>query len=141
MRFHSQRASAGSQSYTPTLQSQKNRELLHHSLGDGDFSYFSHMAKEVTCAQANLTVEDAAYEIGATLSQRRPVYLSLPSDVAQTEIAIYQGTLALPQPVLSPTALQAFISAAREKLQSAHRVALLADFLADRFDIQPSYFY
>ncbi|WP_019212016.1 alpha-keto acid decarboxylase family protein [Yersinia massiliensis] len=127
---------------TPTLQSQKNRELLHHSLGDGDFSHFSHMAKEVTCAQANLTVENAAYEIdrvlGAALSQRRPVYLSIPSDVAQTDIAIYQGALALPQPVLSPTSLQAFINAAREKLQSAHRVALLADFLADRFDMQSS---
>ncbi|WP_186379395.1 alpha-keto acid decarboxylase family protein [Yersinia massiliensis] len=127
---------------TPTLQSQKNRELLHHSLGDGDFSHFSHMAKEVTCAQANLTVENAAYEIdrvlGAALSQRRPVYLSIPSDVAQTDIAIYQGALALPQPVLSPTSLQAFINAAREKLQSAHKVALLADFLADRFDMQPS---
>ncbi|CFR16014.1 MULTISPECIES: alpha-keto acid decarboxylase family protein [Yersinia] len=127
---------------TPTLRSQKNGELLHHSLGDGNFSHFSHMAKEVTCAQANLTADNAAYEIdrvlGAALSQRRPVYLSLPSDVAQTDIAIYQGTLALPQPVLSPTALQAFINAAREKLQSAHRVALLADFLADRFDMQLS---
>ena len=127
---------------TPTLQSQKNRELLHHSLGDGDFSHFSHMAKEVTCAQANLTVENAAYEIdrvlGAALSQRRPVYLSIPSDVAQTDIATYQGALALPQPILSATSLQAFIDVAREKLQSAHRVALLADFLADRFDMQSS---
>ncbi|CQJ04885.1 indole-3-pyruvate decarboxylase [Yersinia frederiksenii] len=71
---------------TPTLRSQKNGELLHHSLGDGNFSHFSHMAKEVTCAQANLTADNAAYEIdrvlGAALSQRRPVYLSLPSDVA-----------------------------------------------------------
>ncbi|MFA3779799.1 alpha-keto acid decarboxylase family protein [Yersinia sp. 1652 StPb PI] len=122
---------------TPALRSQKAAELLHHSLGDGDFSHFSRMAKEVTCAQANLTAENAVAEIDrllvAALSQRRPVYLQLPCDVSQASVTSQPGALALYQPLLSPSSLQAFIDAAREKLQSAHRVALLADFLADRF--------
>ncbi|CNI68825.1 indolepyruvate decarboxylase [Yersinia mollaretii] len=127
---------------TPALRSQKAGELLHHSLGDGDFSHFSRMAKEVTCAQASLTAENAAAEIDrllvAALNQRRPVYLQLPSDVAEADMATNSGTLALSLPLLSPTSLQAFIDAAREKLQSAHRVALLADFLADRFGARQS---
>lgn len=41
--------------------------------------------------------------------------------------------LILRQPNLSEDSLQAFIVAAREKLQAAKRVSLLADFLAERF--------
>ncbi|WP_186369774.1 alpha-keto acid decarboxylase family protein [Yersinia aldovae] len=125
---------------TPALRSQKAGELLHHSLGDGDFSHFSRMAKEVTCAQTSLTADNAAAEIDrllvAALSQRRPVYLQLPSDVAEAAVSAPSGVLALAQPMLSLTSLQAFIEAARVKLQSAHRVALLADFLASRFGAQ-----
>ena len=127
---------------TPSLRSQKAGELLHHSLGDGDFGHFSRMAKEVSCAQTSLTAENAVVEIDrllvAALSQRRPVYLQLPSDVAESEVTKYSGALALAQPILSPASLQAFIDTAREKLQSAHRVALLADFLADRFGARQS---
>ncbi|CNL24758.1 indole-3-pyruvate decarboxylase [Yersinia frederiksenii] len=122
---------------TPALDAQKAGELLHHSLGDGDFGHFARMAKEVTCAQANLTAKNAVAEIDrllvAALCQRRPVYLQLPADVAQADVATSLGELSLPQPLLSPTSLQAFTDAAREKLQSAQRIALLADFLADRF--------
>lgn len=122
---------------TPALRSQKAGELLHHSFGDGDFNHFARMAKEVACAHTSLTAENAASEIDrllvAALYQRRPVYLQLPSDVGEAELTSQSGALALSQPMLSPTSLQAFIEAARQKLQSAHRVALLADFLADRF--------
>ncbi|WP_186373871.1 alpha-keto acid decarboxylase family protein [Yersinia rohdei] len=127
---------------TPALRSQQAGELLHHSLGDGDFGHFSRMAKEITCAQASLTPENAAAEIDrllvAALYQRRPVYLQLPSDVSEAEIATHSGSLALCQPMLSPTSLQAFIDAAREKLQPARRVAVLADFLAERFGARES---
>ncbi|WP_145538758.1 alpha-keto acid decarboxylase family protein [Yersinia kristensenii] len=127
---------------TPALRAQKAGELLHHSFGDGDFSHFSRMAKEVSCAQTSLTAENAVTEIDrllvAALYQRRPVYLQLPSDVAQADVVTHPEALALSQPILSPSSLQAFIAAAREKLQSAHRVALLADFLADRFGARQS---
>lgn len=127
---------------TPALPSQQAGLLLHHSLGDGDFGHFAHMAKEISCAQTSLTAENAVAEIDrvlvAALSQRRPVYLQLPSNVAQADVTTHLGALALSQPILSPSSLQAFIDAAREKLQSAHRVALLADFLADRFGARQS---
>lgn len=122
---------------TPTLHSQRMGELLHHSLADGDFSHFAHMAKEVTCAQSSLTAENAVAEIDrllvAALYQQRPVYLQLPCDVADAQIKSSSGTLAFVQPALSPLSLQAFIETAHEKLQSARKIALLADFLADRF--------
>ncbi|WP_162526897.1 alpha-keto acid decarboxylase family protein [Yersinia canariae] len=127
---------------TPALSSQKAGQLIHHSLGDGDFGHFAHMAKEISCAQTSLTAENAVAEIDrllvAALYQRRPVYLQLPSNIAEADVVTHSGILALSQPILSPSSLQAFIDDAREKLQSAHRVALLADFLADRFGARQS---
>ncbi|ASM19846.1 indolepyruvate decarboxylase [Serratia marcescens] len=122
---------------TPAQRAQRAGDLLHHSLGDGDFTHFARIAKEVTVAQADLTADNAALEIdrliGAALLEHRPVYLMLPSDVAQAPLSAKPAPLMLRQAKLSQSALQAFIAAAREKLLSARRVSLLADFLADRF--------
>lgn len=122
----------------PSLRAQRGHELLHHTLGDGDFGHFARMAKEVTVAQASLTPENAAQEIDRLLAiaieQRRPVYLLLPSDVASAPLTFGPEPLLLPRPItFSPIVLQGFIAAAQEKLQTARRVSLLADFLADRF--------
>ncbi|HEJ9094628.1 TPA: alpha-keto acid decarboxylase family protein [Serratia odorifera] len=124
----------------PTLRCQRSGELLHHSLGDGDFGHFARMAKEVTIAQASLTAANAEAEIDRLLTtalfERRPVYLLLPSDVAQAPLASRPAPLMLRQPNLSAASLQAFVKAARVQLQAAQRVSLLADFLADRFGAQ-----
>ncbi|MFC0225266.1 alpha-keto acid decarboxylase family protein [Serratia aquatilis] len=121
----------------PALRAQRAGDLLHHSLGDGDFGHFARMAKEVTVAQASLTASNAEAEIDRVLTtalfERRPVYLLLPSDVAEASLASRPAPLILRQPNLSEYSLQAFIVAAREKLQAAKRVSLLADFLAERF--------
>lgn len=122
---------------SPALRAQRAGDLLHHSLGDGDFGHFARMAKEVTVAQASLTASNAEAEIDRLLTialfERRPVYLLLPSDVAEAPLTSRPAPLMLRQPNLSAASLQAFIAAAREKLQAAQRVSLLADFLAERF--------
>ncbi|CAI2466866.1 alpha-keto acid decarboxylase family protein [Serratia plymuthica] len=122
---------------TPALRAQRAGDLLHHSLGDGDFGHFARMAKEVTVAQANLTAANAEAEIDRLLTtalfERRPVYLMLPSDVAEAPLASRPAPLMLRQAHLSQASLQAFIAAAREMLLPARRVSLLADFLAERF--------
>lgn len=122
---------------SPALRAQRAGDLLHHSLGDGDFGHFARMAKEVTVAQASLTASNAEAEIDRLLTialfERRPVYLLLPSDVAEAPLTSRPAPLMLRQPNLSAASLQAFIAAAREKLQAAQRVSLLADFLVERF--------
>ncbi|BEO38726.1 indolepyruvate decarboxylase [Serratia marcescens] len=125
---------------TPALRAQRAGDLLHHSLGDGDFTHFARIAKEVSVAQANLTADNAAVEIdrliATALLEHRPVYLMLPSDVAQAPLPAKPAPLMLRQAGLSQNALRAFIAAAREKLLGARRVSLLADFLADRFGVE-----
>ena len=121
----------------PALRAQRAGDLLHHSLGDGDFSHFARMAKEVTVAQGSLTAANAEAEIDRLLTtalfERRPVYLMLPSDVAEAPLASRPAPLMLRQAHLSQASLQAFVAAAREMLLPARRVSLLADFLAERF--------
>lgn len=120
----------------PSLASQHNGELLHHTLGDGDFSHFSRMAAEVTVAQASLTVENATTEIdrviGEALAQHKPVYLFLPLDVAAAPADTRPYPLVIPEPLHSDESLQAFTAAATTMLSEARSVSLLADFLAQR---------
>lgn len=123
----------------PSLASQHNSELLHHTLGDGDFSHFSRMAAEVTVAQASLTVENATTEIdrviGEALAQHKPVYLFLPLDVAAAPASTRPYSLVIPEPLRSDESLQAFITAATAMLSKAKSVSLLADFLAQRVGV------
>ncbi|MBT9184134.1 indolepyruvate decarboxylase [Pectobacterium punjabense] len=123
----------------PSLTSQRNGELLHHTLGDGDFNHFSRMAAEVTVAQAHLTVENATTEIdrviGEALSQHKPVYLFLPLDVAAAPVSTRPYPLVIPEPLRSDDALRAFTAAATGMLGKAKSVSLLADFLAQRVGV------
>lgn len=121
----------------PASEVQRQGDCVHHSLGDGDFRHFSRMAEEVSAASAVLTAANAAQEIdrviGEALHQRRPGYLLLAVDVAQAEIALPLSATTTP----APSAVAAFASAAETLLASARQVALLADFLAARWQLQP----
>ncbi|MEL4889020.1 indolepyruvate decarboxylase [Pectobacterium betavasculorum] len=123
----------------PCLASQRNGELLHHTLGDGDFHHFSRMAAEVTVAQASLTAENATVEIdrviGEALAQQKPVYLFLPVDVAAASVSARPYPLVIPEPLRSDDSLHAFTTAATHMLSQAKSVSLLADFLAQRFSV------
>jgi pyruvate decarboxylase len=75
----------------PSTLSQKNGALLHHTLGNGDFTVFSRMSKEVSCAVSMLNNQhEAAVLIDNAIRecylQSRPVYISLPSDMVQKKV-------------------------------------------------------
>ena len=52
----------------PSQQAQRRGDLIHHSLGDGDFSHFLRMQREVTVAQAALTADNACAEIDRVIT-------------------------------------------------------------------------
>ncbi|ADG96738.1 Pyruvate decarboxylase [Segniliparus rotundus DSM 44985] len=120
----------------PTVDAQRARRSLHHSLGDGDFEHFLRIQREITCAQASLTPANATREIDRVLrevrEQRRPGYLLLPSDVAQVPSYPPAAPIPGPQDASSPGALAAFQEAAA-KLLADKRPAVLADLLVHRF--------
>ncbi|UVC28271.1 alpha-keto acid decarboxylase family protein [Pantoea sp. SOD02] len=123
----------------PASQAQQQGDCVHHSLGDGDFGHFLRMAQEVSVASAVLTAENAVVEIDRVISealtQHRPGYLLLAVDVAAAEISLPEEKITVAgnhQQVAT-----AFADAAERLLAPAQRVALLADFLAARWQLQP----
>lgn len=77
---------------TPSTVSQSNGAVLHHTLGNGDFTVFMRMFREISVAQTSLVPENAAEEIDRVLREciikRRPVYIGIPSDVALKTITV-----------------------------------------------------
>lgn len=125
----------------PDSGAQKRGDCVHHSLGDGDFRHFLRIAREVSAAQAVLTPENSAGAIDnvieTALQQRRPGYLLLAVDVAQARVPAPSRPL-MRDAGSSDQAQKAFRQAAEALLQDAQRVSLLADFLADRWRLQPA---
>jgi indolepyruvate decarboxylase len=133
--------------YLPVLQivgapptgSRERREILHHTLGDGQFDHFSRIHAEVTVARAYLTAENAAAEIDRVIAemllQRRPGYIVLPADIVNTPV-VTAGPLRLAEPPCGQGQLAAFLSHARQLLTESSSCAVLADFFVDRCSAQ-----
>lgn len=125
----------------PCSGAQRRGELMHHTLGDGDFQHFYRMSQAISAASAVLDEHNACYEIDRVmqimLTSRRPGYLMLPADVAKRPAFPPTRALSLTLPESQESVVTAFRYQARKMLMNSSRVALLADFLAWRFDLQP----
>ncbi len=111
--------------------------VVHHTAGDGDFSRFARAHESVTCAQGVLRADNAAAEIDrvliAALGERRPGYLRMPSDVGRLRVPAPRQPLPRPEPDVDAAELARFVDVARDRVATAGSMAVLADFLADRF--------
>lgn len=124
----------------PSSVSQRKGELLHHTLGDGEFHHFYHMSKPITSAQAILTEQNACHEIDRVLSvmmrERRPGYLMLPADVAKKPATPPVNALITTADPADNACLTAFREAVEARLTGGPRMALLADFLVLRYGLK-----
>ncbi|SPY94433.1 indole-3-pyruvate decarboxylase [Proteus mirabilis] len=68
----------------------KVKRLVHHTLGNGDFDVFYQIAQRLACAHTILTPENCVEEmervIDVALKERRPVYIGIPSDYANSQV-------------------------------------------------------
>jgi pyruvate decarboxylase len=76
----------------PSTVQQKNKPLLHHTLGDGRYDVYKQAAAQFTVYNANIMDNvDAARQIDAAITacitQARPVYLTLPTDMVYQEVS------------------------------------------------------
>ncbi len=121
----------------PNIKTQRERRIVHHTLGNGEFDLFVKMAQPAVCAWSILTPENAAVEmerlVAAALSHRRPVYLAIPADYA--EMPVLEATAAAGQAAVTasdPETLAAAVEAVVEKLSQARTAAILAGYLIPR---------
>ncbi len=125
----------------PNTTTQRERRLVHHTLGKGEFDVFLKMAQPAVCASAILTPENAVTEmerlVTAAVSHRRPVYLGIPADLASAPLP--KGAAAVdpaPAPVTDHAALAEAMAAITEKLARAKTAAILAGYLIPRLGCQ-----
>ncbi|EFR0510693.1 alpha-keto acid decarboxylase family protein [Salmonella enterica] len=125
----------------PCSAAQQRGELMHHTLGDGDFRHFYRMSQAISAASAILDEQNACFEIdrvlGEMLAARRPGYIMLPADVAKKTAIPPTEALTLPVHEAQSGVETAFRYHARQCLMNSRRIALLADFLAGRFGLRP----
>ncbi|ELH6885292.1 alpha-keto acid decarboxylase family protein [Salmonella enterica] len=125
----------------PCSAAQQRGELMHHTLGDGDFRHFYRMSQAISAASAILDEQNACFEIdrvlGEMLAARRSGYIMLPADVAKKTAIPPTQALALPVHEAQSGVETAFRYHARQCLMNSRRIALLADFLAGRFGLRP----
>ncbi|EAM2834756.1 alpha-keto acid decarboxylase family protein [Salmonella enterica] len=125
----------------PCSAAQQRGELMHHTLGDGDFRHFYRMSQAISVASAILDEQNACFEIervlGEMLAARRLGYIMLPADVAKKTAIPPTEALALPVHEAQSGVETAFRYHARQCLMNSRRIALLADFLAGRFGLRP----
>jgi indolepyruvate decarboxylase len=122
----------------PTRAAQHKRELVHHTLGNGEYDFFAKMAGPVVCAKAIIIPENAVSETERLIAQafyhRRPVYMAIPSDVADCEI-LGSGQ-ALDPPASNPDSVKAVTQAILAALDSAGTACILPGMLAKRAGLQ-----
>ena len=75
----------------PSVVSQRDGALLHHTLGNGDFTVFQKVFSNISCAVSMLnSPADAAMLIDNAIRecyvQSRPVYISLPTDMIAQKV-------------------------------------------------------
>lgn len=125
----------------PCSAAQQRGELMHHTLGDGDFRHFYRMSQAISAASVILDEQNACFEIdrvlGEMLAARRPGYIMLPADVAKKKAIPPTEALTLPAHETQSGVETAFRYHARQCLMNSRRIALLADFLAGRFGLRP----
>jgi indolepyruvate decarboxylase len=122
----------------PAMPVQKVRAPVHHTLGNGEFDLFKNMADSVVRASAILTPQNAAYEterlIAAALHQRGPVYMAIPSDLADKPVV--SQAQPLDQPFSDRSSLDAAVAAITEALGSAETACVLPGILTARLGLR-----
>ncbi|AOV98151.1 indole-3-pyruvate decarboxylase [Edwardsiella hoshinae] len=114
-------------------------KLVHHTLGDGDFSHFAHASAAFVCASAILTPENCVVElarlIDAALRYRKPVYIGIPCDYAV--MPINTSTVPLSTPLHSDPQVLAEVSARIvERLKQSQQACALPGIYLTRHQVR-----
>ncbi|WP_167837791.1 alpha-keto acid decarboxylase family protein [Nocardia altamirensis] len=123
----------------PSREQIRSGAPMHHGLADGDWAHFLRAYTEVTAAQAVLSPENAIEEIDRVLAvaetERRPVYIAIPSDVPGLPV-VRNTPIAVPPTLLDSGPIQVeFLVAAHDLVARARRPVILLGHEAARFGV------
>ncbi|MBR0827056.1 alpha-keto acid decarboxylase family protein [Bradyrhizobium manausense] len=122
----------------PALATQQARQVVHHTLGNGEFDLFYQMTAPAVCARTIITPENCIAEterlIAAALYHRRPVYMNFPMDVARQPVIGGMPPLAGPQS--DPTSLDSAVSAIVNAVTRAQTACILPGIFVARLGLR-----
>lgn len=128
---------------TPTISSEENHLLLHHTLGDSRFDIFSSFSKNITTKSAHITSMSSAPGIVDELLttgflKKRPVYLALPSNFVDEPVPkkLLDTPLDLNFPKGNVVAEAELVLTVLAKIKAAKKPAILVDACAGRHDVR-----
>ncbi|MCX3068217.1 alpha-keto acid decarboxylase family protein [Cetobacterium somerae] len=123
----------------PSFNIVENKEIVHHTLGDGDFEVFHKIYSNVTGAQCVLTLRNAQMEIDRVLNvcftEKIPVYIELSSDIAGQEIEVVSETPVYKFETDQKT-LGSFVAKLSSLLSTSKGQAILADYEVSRHKLE-----
>ncbi|KAG0269614.1 hypothetical protein DFQ27_002835 [Actinomortierella ambigua] len=115
----------------PSTTVQKEKRLVHHTFGNGEFNHYYTMAQSVVCASAILSPENCVAEterlITTAMRERRPVYMGFPSDLAKMPV-INNAKRPLDSPAShasDPAVLEAAVAAITEVVSASKTACIL----------------
>jgi indolepyruvate decarboxylase len=122
----------------PTMRKQRVRQIVHHTLGDGEFQNFANISAQAACVSAVITPDNCAYEmerlIATARAESRPAYILVAADYAITPIN-GPAPAPYPKPASGPDLAKA-VAAIAERIEAARSVAVLPAYTVSRFKLQ-----
>lgn len=124
----------------PSTLTQQHKMLVHHTLGDGRFNVFAEMYQKITVAQAFLTQLTAAEDIDRALVacwlNKKPVYLSVPTDISYVSIDAPTEPLPLMYKPCDQKVVNQFVDQAYRLFERAAHPVVLVDCGAQRYPMK-----
>jgi indolepyruvate decarboxylase len=124
----------------PTMRSQRVRQIIHHTLGDGEFQNFANISAQAACVSAVITPDNCVHEmervIATARAESRPAYILVASDYAITPVAATDPA-PYPKPASGPD-LATAVAAITERIEAARSLAVLPAYTVSRFKLQRS---
>src|SRR5438067_8171960 len=122
----------------PAMRKQRVRQIIHHTLGDGQFQNFANISAQAACVSAVITPDNCANEmervIATARAESRPAYILVASDYAITPIAV-SDPAPYRKPVSGPDLAKA-VAAIAERIETARPLAVLPAYVVSRFKLQ-----
>ncbi|KAL3230643.1 Pyruvate decarboxylase isozyme 1 [Nakaseomyces bracarensis] len=127
----------------PSISSQAKQLLLHHTLGNGDFTVFHRMSANISETTAMVTdISTAPAEIDrcirTTYITQRPVYLGLPANLVDLKVPakLLETPIDLSLKPNDPEAESEVVETILNLIREAKNPVILADACASRHDVK-----
>src|SRR4051794_36393912 len=122
----------------PAMRKQRVHQVVHHTLGDGEFQNFANISAQAACVSAVITPDNCVHEmergIATARAESRPAYILVASDYAVTPVSGSVPT-PYPKPVSGPDLAKAVAEIAK-RIEAARSLAFLPAYSVSRFKLQ-----